>query len=408
MSKRADVYATHAPARGGRAAADSSAHPFADAVAAASARPSRGPVNDAPAAGAGLCTVTVDGRAVRVRPGTTILAAARAAGVDVPTLCFLEGVSEVGSCRVCVVEVSGRRELVSSCNTPVADGMEVVTDSPRVLASRRAALQLVLARHGLDSTDYCFSCVKNGSCELQDVCRACGVADTPYRERHGRRPVLDDNPFLAFDPNLCIACQRCVGACNNAAFNHALTAGRRGVRTAIAAPFGADWDASGCESCGNCAQACPTGALTVKRRRSYRSWETRKVRTTCPHCAVGCQLDLVVKDGRIVDAQAADGPSNGGLLCVKGRSASFDFVDCADRLRTPLVRNRATGALEPATWDEALDAVAEGFGRIVERQGGGAIAAFACSRSTNEDIYLFQKMARVAFKTNNVDNCARV
>ena len=358
----------------------------------------------------------VDGRPVSVAPGTTILAAAREAGVRVPTLCFLEGVSAVGSCRVCVVEVEGRAELVTACNTKVAPGMRVVTDSPRVLAARRTALRLVLSRHGLDSTNYCFSCAKNGSCELQDVCREVGVVDNPYYERNAsyvsgtpfREPVVDSNPFLSYDPNLCIGCQRCVGACNNQAHNHTLVAGRRGVRTRIEAPFGPGWKTSGCESCGCCAQACPTGALIEKRRRSYRSWETRTVRTTCPHCAVGCQLDLVVKDGRIADAVAADGPSNRGMLCVKGRSGSFDFVDAPDRLDSPLVRDRETGELRKASWEEALDAVVAGFSAVLRESGGEAIAAFACSRSTNEDIYLFQKMARCALRTNNVDNCARV
>ena len=361
----------------------------------------------APQAAPAGVSLTIDGMPVTVPAGATLLDAAAACGVRIPTLCFLRGVSAVGSCRVCVVGLEGVGELVLVCNTQACVGMALRTATSRVLVARREALELILERHGLDSTAYCFSCAKNGACELQDLCRELGVTGPTHREPHELKPILEDNPFLAFNPNLCIGCQRCVCACAKAG-NHTMRAAKAGVRTVIRAPFGPGWRESGCESCGNCAQACPTGAIVEKRRRDYRSWEVRTVRTTCPHCAVGCQLDLVVKGDKIVDAYAADGPSNHGMLCVKGRSASFDFVSAPDRLTTPLLRNKATGELEPASWDDALDAVAQGFGRILSESGGEALAAFACSRSTNEDIYLYQKMARVALHTNNVDNCARV
>ena len=355
-----------------------------------------------------MLEITIDGIPLKAREGATILETAREAGIRIPTLCWLKNVSSIGSCRLCVVEVEGAAGLVSSCNAKVTNGMVVHTATPRVIGARRTALELILAEHGLNSTKYCFSCPKNGSCELQDLCRELGVEDQPFDVKPASGEVLDSNPFLAFNPALCIRCQRCVGACSTAAGNGVLKTGRTGTRTTILAPFGADWKSTDCESCGTCAQACPTGALTVKRRKTYRAWEIKRVQTTCPHCATGCQYNLIVKDGRIVDTEAVDGPSNHGLLCVKGRSASFDFVQSSKRLTTPLIRNKETGELEPAGWDEALDLVAKRFSEIKAAHGGESIAAFACARSANEDIYMLQKMARTAFGTNNVDNCARV
>lgn len=363
----------------------------------------------------------IDGCIVEVAEGASLLKAARKAGVSVPTLCYLARRSAISSCRVCVVEVEGCAHPLPACTTPARDGMKVRTDTPRLDAYRRIALELIMADHGISSLDDCAGCVAEGTCELQALCRRYGVAVSanssvatgketphPYAADRALSPRADANPFLAYDPRLCIACQRCVGACNNAAHNHVLQTGRQGTRIEILAPFGPDWHASSCESCGQCAQACPTGALTEKRRANYRAAETHSVRTTCPHCGVGCQIELIVAEGRIVAARGADGPSNKGLLCVKGRFGSFDFLSAPDRLTSPLLRNPQSGELEPVSWDEALDYTARRFSEIKREQGSDSLAAFACSRSTNEDVYLLQKLARAAFGTNNVDSCARV
>lgn len=223
-----------------------------------------------------------------------------------------------------------------------------------------------------------------------------------------RQPCIDTSPFLSFDPNICIRCQRCVAACNEGAGNHILGTQHHGTRTSILAPFGSDWNTNTCESCGCCSAACPTGAISEKATLSYAHTKLKKVRTTCPHCGVGCQFNLIVKNGSIVDTEVVSGPSNQGFLCIKGRSASFNFVHSADRLSTPLIKDKATNTFRSATWDEALNYVAARLGSIRDEYGGDAIASFACSRSTNEDVYMMQKMTRTVFHTNNVDSCARV
>ena len=349
----------------------------------------------------------IDGIPVEVEKGTTILQAAESVGIKIPTLCYIKGLMPDGSCRMCMVEIENRgwSKLDTACSAHISEGDVIQTKSEKVIASRRGVLDLLLSNHKTD----CFSCEGNGSCKLQDYCFEYGVEKTSYEGEMTEFPIDDSNPFFTFNPNLCILCHRCVNTCNKIVGRGAIDTVERGFNSRISTPFGLPLRESSCESCGNCVAACPTGALSSKRRKNYRPWQVeKKVLTTCPHCATGCQYYLVVKDGKIVDTEAADGPSNKGLLCVKGRSGSFDFVHSPERLTHPLIKNKETGEFEQASWEEALDLVASRFLEIKKKYGPDSLAGFACSRSPNEDIYMMQKLVRCAFETNNVDNCARV
>ncbi len=351
-----------------------------------------------------MVSICIDGKQLEVKENLTILEAAQQADIRIPTLCYLKDVNEIGACKMCVVEVEGNNHLVTSCNTKVKDGMVVNTKSDKVVSSRKQVLNMLLANHDVR----CFSCSKSGDCRLQDLSNEYGITESVYKGSAAKFEAKKENPFLTYYPELCINCQRCVSTCNKVTGNGTLHNSKIGTRTLIDAPFGPDWKETTCESCGNCASVCPTGALVVKNRKKYQASKVEKVLTTCPHCATGCQYYLIVKDNHIVDVEPANGPSNKNLLCVKGRFGSFNFVHHPERLKYPLIKNRETGEFERATWDEALDLIAAKFTEIKKQYGSDALAGFACSRSPNEDCYMLQKMVRCAFGTNNVDNCARV
>ncbi|EOC4584642.1 formate dehydrogenase subunit alpha [Enterococcus faecalis] len=351
-------------------------------------------------------TLSIDNQEVTVPKGTTILEAAKTLGVEIPTLCHLKELAPDGSCRMCVVEVEGGRRggLTTACTAHCQEDMAVSTHSEKVADSRRFILDLLLSNHKLE----CFSCGKNGDCQLQQYALDYGIDATSFTEGK-RMPCHQEdtsNPFFSYDPEKCIMCRRCARVCQLRQGRDVLSIANRGFETKMMPSYGQAFDQSICESCGNCVSSCPTGALTAKDTKEYRKWETQKIPTTCPHCGTGCQMNLLVKNNRLVGVEPLDGPANKNLLCVKGKFASYKFVGSGDRLTEPLIKRN--GTFEPASWEEALALVSSKFNEIKAENGPDALAGFSCSRATNEDNYVFQKMVRAAFGTNNVDNCARV
>ncbi|RBR79668.1 formate dehydrogenase, alpha subunit [Enterococcus faecalis] len=351
-------------------------------------------------------TLSIDNQEVTVPKGTTILEVAKGLGVEIPTLCHLKELAPDGSCRMCVVEVEGGRRggLTTACTAHCQEDMVVSTHSEKVADSRRFILDLLLSNHKLE----CFSCGKNGDCQLQQYALDYGIDATSFTEGK-RMPCHQEdtsNPFFSYDPEKCIMCRRCARVCQLRQGRDVLSIANRGFETKMMPSYGQPFDQSICESCGNCVSSCPTGALTAKDTKEYRKWETQKIPTTCPHCGTGCQMNLLVKNNRLVGVEPLDGPANKNLLCVKGKFASYKFVGSGDRLTEPLIKRN--GIFEPASWEEALALVSSKFNEIKAENGADALAGFSCSRATNEDNYVFQKMVRAAFGTNNVDNCARV
>ena len=347
--------------------------------------------------------LTIDGRQVAAEPGTTILAAARAAGIDIPTLCQDDRLEPFTACRLCLVDVEGARALLAACGTDVSDGMVVRTSTPEIDEARVVLLDLLLSDHRND----CIICDQAGGCRLQEMAYRFGISTTSYAGEVRDYPAREDTPFIAYDPAKCILCGRCVGICQQVQGCHVLDFARRGFDALITTSFGRSMVETECEMCGNCVSACPTGALQDKLSRfECRTWEATPVDTVCPFCGCGCNIQLFVKDGQVVRVSSPVGKGpGGGNLCVKGRYG-FQFINHPDRLTQPLVRR--DGELVPATWDEALDLVARRFAEIRVEDGADALMGFSSARCTNEENYVFQKFMRAVIGTQNVDHCARL
>jgi len=351
--------------------------------------------------------LTIDGKDISVPAGTTLLEAARENGIFIPTLCYDERLSLWGGCRLCVVEIEGRRGLAASCITEAAEGMNVFTSSPAVIEARKTVLELLLANHPQD----CLTCSKNASCRLQDYAYMYGVKEDTFKGEKHAYPVEKDNPFIVRDMNKCILCGKCIRACSEVQVNNVIDFAYRGFNTRVTPALDRSYLESGkCVFCGNCIQVCPVGALTEKASLGQgREWELKKVRTTCTFCGVGCNLEVNVKDDKVVRVKGWDGAAvNDGWLCVKGRFGN-DFIDSPERIKRPLIREgvRGEGRFLEASWEEALEYTARRLKEIKEKHGSQAIAAFSSARCTNEENFLMQKFMRAVIGTNNVDHCAR-
>ncbi len=347
--------------------------------------------------------ITIDGQALTVPSACTVLEAADSAGIEIPTLCAHPSLKPIGACRICLVEIEKQRVLQPACTFPVSEGMVVHTNSPKVREARAFVLDLLLSDHPLD----CMTCQKAGDCTLQDLAYEYGVKETSYPGQQHHWPIQDANPFIMRDYNKCILCRRCVRACEEINGVAAIGPLNRGFDTKIGTAFDGELQNSPCEFCGMCIALCPTGALLPKASIGKgRAWETRKVTTICPYCGVGCTLDLNVKGDKIVQVTSNwEGPANHGWTCVKGRFG-WDYVEHEERLTTPLIRK--DGELVPATWDEALELVADKFAGYALEYGPNAVGFLSSAKCTNEENYLVQKISRGLIGTNNVDHCARL
>jgi predicted molibdopterin-dependent oxidoreductase YjgC len=347
--------------------------------------------------------IVIDGHEFKFSPGETILQVAQRKGIDIPTLCYLKGASPTGACRICLVEIEGGRNLLASCAAPAAPNMVARTDSERVMASRKMNLELLLS----SGHHYCATCEADGDCRLQDLAYKYQVETVRFPERPTQYPTESANEMIIRDFSRCVMCGRCVQACNEVQVNLAISYGYRGISSKIVTVGDRPYINSDCVFCGECVQACPVGALVAKPSRfKGKPWEVKKVQTTCSYCGVGCQMDLHVKDNRVVKVTGVeDAGANYGSLCVKGRFG-YDFIHDPDRLKSPLIRKN--GAFREASWDEALNLVAETLQRIKQETGPDAIGVFSSARITNEENYLAQKLTRAVIGTNNVDHCARL
>ncbi|MAF64606.1 MAG: hypothetical protein CMJ84_02950 [Planctomycetes bacterium] len=356
--------------------------------------------------GAASNRLTLDGETVAFEEGESLFELARRHGDAVSSLCFDDRLEPLGACRLCAVEVEGQARPVASCTTLAHAGMVVRTRTADLERHRRILTDLIVSENptgaAIDSL--------RGSAS-QELAQLAGRYEADGRRfggaRSGASRADDANPMILRDYDHCISCYRCVRICSEQQGDDAISVGGRGFRTRITTEFDGLLADSACTFCGQCVQTCPTGALADRRALEHAETpgELAATRSICPYCGVGCSLDILTKGERIVGVRPApDGPANEGALCVKGQFA-WEWVQHPDRLTNPLVRK--DGELVEASWDEALDRAAEGFREVAAAHGREAVYAVASGRAPHESAYTIQKLVRVCFQTNQIDNCSR-
>ncbi len=352
-----------------------------------------------------MVTITIDNKTIHAPEGANLLQVARDSGFNIPGLCYHQKLTPTGACRLCLVKIEGMRGLVASCSVKVTEGLKVTAFDEELEQTRKFLIDYLLSEHD-ESFDGTYPD------ELKELISQYGLEDKnsryfkPVWQKLGFKKD-DTSPVLTFDPNKCIKCFRCIKACAEVQGKNVLSFDERGIHSFIIAGNGV-WNESECDGCGECIQLCPTGAIVEKPNRETLKLDKieKKVQTTCPYCGVGCQIELLVQDGKIVRSNGVEGVSpNDGRLCVKGRFG-YEFVHSPDRLTKPLIKRN--GKFEEATWDEAINLIATKFGEIKEKYGPDSLAGYASAKCTNEDNYLFQKFIRTVFGTNNIDYCTRL
>lgn len=353
-----------------------------------------------------MVTLTIDGVAVSVAEGTSVLRAAALADINIPKLCASDNLDAFGSCRLCAVEISGRRGMPASCTTPVEEGMTVTTQTAALAKLRRNVMELYISDHPLD----CLTCSANGNCELQDMAGAVGLREVRYGydgKNHLEAEKDSSNPYFSFDPSKCIVCSRCVRACEEVQGTYALTVDHRGFDSKISTGPSGNFMDSDCVSCGACVQACPTATL-MEKSVIDAGQPDHSIVTTCAYCGVGCSFNAEMKGSQVVRmVPYKGGHANHGHSCVKGRFA-FGYATHPDRLKTPMIRDHIDDPWREVSWDEAIAFAAKRLKDIQAHYGRESIGGITSSRCTNEETYLVQKMIRAGFGNNNTDTCARV